>query len=191
MSRSMSLARSSLGLSSHGLAAARSRTRGVPSLCLSRATSRPRGLSPQLPSSARGQLPSTLAKASSEPSQQVSSLVEEQIETAAARTRYSVTLRKPLGLVLEEDKAGNILVAEVVPEGNADKSGVISEGDKLIATSGYVYTTENQYTGNTVRGGEQLVKMTVKGEKFDTVMAAIGSHPGHIKVQLELERAAK
>ena len=38
----------------------------------------------------------------------------------------------------------------------------------MIATSGYVYTTEQEYQGNTVRGGEQLVKMNVKGEVWET-----------------------
>uniref|UniRef100_A0A061R660 PDZ domain-containing protein n=1 Tax=Tetraselmis sp. GSL018 TaxID=582737 RepID=A0A061R660_9CHLO len=102
--------------------------------------------------------------------------------------RYKVTLSKPLGVVLEEDRSGSIYVAELIPDGNAIKSGLIREGDRLISTSGYVYTTEAEYQGNQVRGGERLVTLNVKGESFNTVMAAIGSHPGHVKVQLELER---
>ena len=35
------------------------------------------------------------------------------------------------------------------------------------------------------------VPASVPPQKFDTVMAAIGSHPGHIKVQLEFEQAAQ
>lgn len=31
---------------------------------------------------------------------------------------------------------------------------------------------------NWVKGGEQVVRLNVRGEKFDTVMAAISSHPG-------------
>mmetsp|Transcript_20526 Transcript_20526/g.53694 ORF Transcript_20526/g.53694 Transcript_20526/m.53694 type:complete len:177 (-) Transcript_20526:974-1504(-) len=102
-------------------------------------------------------------------------------------SRYSVTLSKPLGVVLEE-KNQSIYVGEVVQGGNAERSGLISAGDVLISTSGYVYTKENEYQGNMVRSGETLVTMNVKGESFDTVMAAIGSHPGHVQVQLEFER---
>lgn len=53
---------------------------------------------------------------------------------------------------------------EVVQGGNAERSGLISAGDVLISTSGYVYTKENEYQGNMVRSGETLVTMNVKGE---------------------------
>lgn len=39
------------------------------------------------------------------------------------------------GIVLEEDKAGNIFIAEVYPDGNASKSGLVDVGDQLIAVS--------------------------------------------------------
>ena len=39
-----------------------------------------------------------------------------------------------------------------------------------------------------MRGGEEVVRMSVRGQRFETVMAAIGSHPGNFTVKLELER---
>jgi C-terminal processing protease CtpA/Prc len=41
----------------------------------------------------------------------------------------------PAGIVLEEDKAGNIFIAEVFPNGNAFNSGLVDAGDQLIAVS--------------------------------------------------------
>jgi hypothetical protein len=103
--------------------------------------------------------------------------------------RYSVTLSKPLGLILEQDRDnGSIYVAEVVPEGNADRNGTISAGDILIATSGYTRTTEQKYGEIVVRGGERVVRLLVRGERFETVMAAISSHPATVQVTLEFQR---
>ena len=103
--------------------------------------------------------------------------------------RYEVTLKKPLGLVLEENVKGEgIYCVEVVPNGAADLDGQVRQGDQLIATSGYIYTTEQKYQDNIVRGGERLVRLATRGERFDTVMAAIRSHPGHVPVTLEFQR---
>jgi hypothetical protein len=46
------------------------------------------------------------------------------------------------------------------------------QGDTLISTSGYVYTNANEYTGNMVRSGEQLVTMNVKGEVRPSIVVA-------------------
>lgn len=106
-------------------------------------------------------------------------------------TRVKVELNKPLGIVLEEAKAGNIFVAEVVGGGNAEKSGLIDVGDQLIATSAIVYGSEEYYQGVKVRKGMQVVRLSVFGEKFDTVMAAIGTHPAHVKVTLEIQKCSR
>eukprot|EP01024_Parvocaulis_polyphysoides_P007419 TRINITY_DN12207_c0_g1_i1.p2 TRINITY_DN12207_c0_g1~~TRINITY_DN12207_c0_g1_i1.p2 ORF type:complete len:165 (-),score=17.47 TRINITY_DN12207_c0_g1_i1:314-769(-) len=103
-------------------------------------------------------------------------------------SRYQIQLRKPLGLVLEETKEGKIIVAEIVPEGSADQLGTITVGDELIATSGVTYSGSSDYGGAQVRTGQQVVRLNVNGERFETVMAAIGSHPGHIPVELEFQR---
>ncbi|KAI5071172.1 hypothetical protein GOP47_0013423 [Adiantum capillus-veneris] len=88
-------------------------------------------------------------------------------------SRVKVELSKPLGIVLEEDKAGNIFVAEVFEGGNADKSGLVDVGDQLIATSAIVYGSEDYYQGVRVRKGMQVVRLSVLGEKFDTVSSQV------------------
>jgi hypothetical protein len=41
--------------------------------------------------------------------------------------RYSISLKKPLGLVLEQNKdTGVITIAEIAPEGNAAKTGLVA-----------------------------------------------------------------
>ncbi|CAM6040130.1 unnamed protein product [Sphagnum compactum] len=103
-------------------------------------------------------------------------------------SRIKVELTKPLGIALEEDKFGNIFIAEVIRDGNADKTGLVDVGDQLIATSAVVYGSEDDYQGVMVRKGMQIVRLNVRGEKFNTVMAAIGTHPAYIKVKLELQK---
>jgi hypothetical protein len=42
-------------------------------------------------------------------------------------SRYSISIKKPLGLVLEQNKdTGVIVVAEIAPEGNAAKTGLVA-----------------------------------------------------------------
>lgn len=114
-------------------------------------------------------------------------LSEEQ--TNSRTDCFSVTLSKPLGLVLEMNQTtGNVTVVEIQAGGNAEKSGMIMEGDVLVSTTGYTRTTEQVYGETTVRGGERIVRLTVRGESFDTVLAAIGSHPASIPVTLEFRR---
>lgn len=73
------------------------------------------------------------------------------------------------GIALEEDKFGNIFIAEVIRDGNADKTGLVDVGDQLIATSAVVYGSEDDYQGVMVRKGMQIVRLNVRGEKFNTV----------------------
>lgn len=40
-----------------------------------------------------------------------------------------VELKRPLGLVLEEDDKGNVYVETVAPKGNAARTGLVKEGD--------------------------------------------------------------
>jgi C-terminal processing protease CtpA/Prc len=82
--------------------------------------------------------------------------------------RIRLSLKKPLGLVLEANKAGEIYVVEVVPEGSAAKDGRIEVGDQLISTSAIVYTSEDDYGGVSVKTGQKMVRLLVRGEKFDT-----------------------
>lgn len=77
------------------------------------------------------------------------------------------------GIVLEEDKAGNIFVGGLVEDGNAAKSGLVDVGDQLIATSAIVYNDSETYQGVSVRKGMEVVRLSVRGERFETVIAAL------------------
>ena len=101
----------------------------------------------------------------------------------AARVR--VEAKKPLGLVLEE-RRGGVFVGEVSPEGSCAEE--VRVGDELVQTSGVVYTSSEDYGGVQVKKGQEKVMMGTRGESFNTVMAAIGSHPGHEPVVLEFLR---
>ncbi|CAM9502887.1 unnamed protein product [Pylaiella littoralis] len=46
-----------------------------------------------------------------------------------------VELRKPMGLVLEEDERGNVYIVEIVPGGNASRKKMINVGDKITFVS--------------------------------------------------------
>eukprot|EP00903_Cladosiphon_okamuranus_P011731 g11030.t1 len=46
-----------------------------------------------------------------------------------------VELRKPMGLVLEEDERGNVYIVEIVPGGNASRKKSINVGDKITFVS--------------------------------------------------------
>ena len=99
--------------------------------------------------------------------------------------RVRVEARKPLGLVLEE-RRGGVFVGEVASEGRC--AGEVQVGDELVQTSGVVYTNSEDYGGVQVKKGQEKVMMPTRGETFNTVMAAIGSHPGHETVVLEFLR---
>jgi len=73
------------------------------------------------------------------------------------------------GIAFEEDKFGNIFVDEVLEGGNAYRSGLIEAGDQLIATSAIVYGSEEDYQGVMVRKGMQIIRLNVRGERFETV----------------------
>ena len=57
----------------------------------------------------------------------------------------------------------------MLPGGNAAKAAAIEVGDELIATSAVVYNSEMDYGGVKVRKGQEVVRLAVRGERFDTV----------------------
>lgn len=57
-----------------------------------------------------------------------------QQRSAGADDRV-VELKRPLGLVLEEDADGNVYVETVAPRGNAARSGLVKEGDIVTMCS--------------------------------------------------------
>ena len=103
-------------------------------------------------------------------------------------SRYSIKVKRPLGLVLEEDKQGNIFVAEVIEDGNAAKTGLVNAGDQLLFVSAVVFNKTNDYGGVQVKAGEETIKFMTRGEKFDTVMAAIGTNPSQRPVTLGFQK---
>lgn len=107
----------------------------------------------------------------------------------AGCARVRVALRKPLGIVLEQQRAtGRIYVVAVTPGGAADRDGRVSVGDELIATSAVVYSDSADYGGVLVKRGQQRVRLRVTGESFDTVLTAISTHPGTMDVLLDLQK---
>ncbi|KAG2439932.1 hypothetical protein HXX76_004051 [Chlamydomonas incerta] len=130
-----------------------------------------------------------VVRASGQPETNGAPVTASQDQVPIGCARYSVSLKKPLGVVLEQDvKSGNIFVVELKAGGSAALDGRIKVGDQLLATSGVIYTSESDYGGAMVKGGQQLVRLRVQGETFKTVSAAIGSHPGHIPVTMEFQR---
>eukprot|EP00746_Dinoflagellata_sp_MGD_P086803 gnl/MRDRNA2_/MRDRNA2_34394_c0_seq1.p1 gnl/MRDRNA2_/MRDRNA2_34394_c0~~gnl/MRDRNA2_/MRDRNA2_34394_c0_seq1.p1 ORF type:complete len:453 (-),score=61.52 gnl/MRDRNA2_/MRDRNA2_34394_c0_seq1:77-1435(-) len=103
--------------------------------------------------------------------------------------QYSVTIRKPMGIVLEEVPKNNelkcnlgaVYVAEVLPDSNAEKAGVLV-GDVLTSCSCIELKAgkEGEYAskGHGGRPFENFERGTfpTKGQTFDTTMAALGSN---------------
>ena len=103
-------------------------------------------------------------------------------------SRYEVRIKKPLGLVLEEDKTGKIFVAEILEDSNAARAGLINVGDQLLATSAMVFNSTQDYGGVSVKKGEETIRFATRGEDFKTVMAAIGTVPSQRPVTLEFQK---
>jgi len=110
----------------------------------------------------------------------------EQDAIPANCTRVSVEVKKPLGLILEEDGLGGIVVVEVVSEGNSAKTKLIRKGDKILAISAQIKTRTQDYGGVSVGSGEEMIRLQVQGEKFDTIMAAISSYPSQKTMKIDV-----
>ena len=115
----------------------------------------------------------------------------EDANIPANCSRVSVEVRKPLGLILEEDGLGGIVVVEVVPEGNCAKTKLIQAGDKILAISAQIKTRVQDYGGVSVGSGEEMIRLQVQGEKFDTIMAAIGSYPSQKPMKIDVLKCSE
>jgi C-terminal processing protease CtpA/Prc len=66
---------------------------------------------------------------------------EDDLSRYARQQRFAnsddriVELKRPLGLVLEEDGNGNVYVETVAPKGNAARTGLVKEGDIVTMCS--------------------------------------------------------
>ena len=113
----------------------------------------------------------------------------------------SVRLDLPLGMLLEEDAAGESVVATVVVaellEGGSAREGGLQVGDLLRATTAMSmamsYPTWNLLLGGVGRPSFQKVLLTTEGEPFEKIMQALGSNSveagGNGQVVLFIERA--
>ena len=100
-----------------------------------------------------------------------------------AGLEYTLTIKKPLGLVLAENRSTKeVYVEEITPGGNADASGMVCVGDVISKTSAIVLKSgrEGQYQkegyGQLVYDNWEAIEFDCAGQSFDTVMAAIGSN---------------
>lgn len=81
-----------------------------------------------------------------------------------------VELRRPLGVVLEEDEDGNVYVDAVAPKGNAARTGMVKEGDIVTMVSATF--------------GDQM--WSCRGVGLTRVLAAIRVRAGpNVKLALE------
>mmetsp|Transcript_23805 Transcript_23805/g.48367 ORF Transcript_23805/g.48367 Transcript_23805/m.48367 type:complete len:181 (+) Transcript_23805:60-602(+) len=96
-----------------------------------------------------------------------------------------VQLQSPLGIMFEENERkigpAGVVVIDLVPDGNAAKSGLIAKGDQLVGV-----------TGIRVMGGKyERLMCDCRKWDFDTVVDAIGSNTPSFKcdnVILRFER---
>uniref|UniRef100_A0A7S4FTI1 PDZ domain-containing protein n=1 Tax=Eutreptiella gymnastica TaxID=73025 RepID=A0A7S4FTI1_9EUGL len=115
---------------------------------------------------------------------------------------YEIKVRKPLGLVMEENKAspsiGAVFVAECIAGGNGGQAG-IKPGDVLQECSAVTLKTgkEGAYAkqGYGARPFDNFERITfdTRGQTFDNVMAALGSNSerwGYFDVDLKFARRA-
>ncbi len=82
---------------------------------------------------------------------------------------YEIALPRPLGIVFEEVEADGrkgVFVSELVPGGNAEKSGLVSVGDLLIAVTGVKVI------------GAKFDRPLIQADilDYDTIIMAIGSN---------------
>ena len=115
-------------------------------------------------------------------------------------TKVSTTLRKPMGIVFEEAAkggGGGLEVVELVPGGNAEKSGAVQVGDILNRCSAVVLKAGKEGKYETEGYGQRpydnwdRIMFDCAGQTFDDVMAALGSNNerwGFFDITVELLR---
>ncbi|GLC51945.1 hypothetical protein PLESTB_000565600 [Pleodorina starrii] len=108
--------------------------------------------------------------------------LETEVLAVPGSRVFTISLQKPLGLVLAE-RAERVVVESVNAGGHAAAAGVAA-GDVLLATSARPQVDTSK---GTLRG--QLILLATAGEKFSTVTAAIRSNTcSQCSVHLVLER---
>lgn len=104
------------------------------------------------------------------------------MDTAPSKC-ITLTIKKPLGLVLAENPTTKeVFVEEITPGGNADQTGDVKVNDVVTKTSAIVLKSgkEGSYEaegyGQRVYDNWETVEFDCTGQDFATVMAAIGSN---------------
>eukprot|EP00560_Eucampia_antarctica_P007981 CAMPEP_0197824170 /NCGR_PEP_ID=MMETSP1437-20131217/1479_1 /TAXON_ID=49252 ORGANISM="Eucampia antarctica, Strain CCMP1452" /NCGR_SAMPLE_ID=MMETSP1437 /ASSEMBLY_ACC=CAM_ASM_001096 /LENGTH=196 /DNA_ID=CAMNT_0043423711 /DNA_START=57 /DNA_END=647 /DNA_ORIENTATION=+ len=82
-----------------------------------------------------------------------------------------VELKRPLGLVLDEDENGNVVVETVAPRGNAARTGQVKEGDIVTMCS----ATFGDQMWSTRGAGLQRVLAAIRVRAGPTVKLALES----------------
>jgi len=98
-----------------------------------------------------------------------------QATVAAVKTvteEVTVTINRPLGMALAEDRRGAVFVEELVEGGNAEKAGTVEAGDVIVSCG----TSADALTA---------------AKDFDTVMDTLGSNPESETMSLVLSRTTK
>lgn len=100
-----------------------------------------------------------------------------------ANPEYTVTIKKPLSIVLaEKQSTKEVYIEEITAGGNADATGLVKVGDVVSKTSAIVLKSgrEGRYQqegyGQRVYDNWETIEFDCSGQDFDTVMAAIGSN---------------
>lgn len=164
------------------------RAGGPPSALVALPQRRNRAPTLRLPRAAPEDAAPTTTMTTSAPAALSTADFEEAATPPPGCSRYTVNIKKPLGLVLEQDTKTLVLrVAELSPEGAAERAGV-GIGDQLIAVSGVVYGRTEEYGEVQVKKEQQRVRLSARGETLKTIGAAISSHPGNWQVTLEFQR---
>lgn len=111
--------------------------------------------------------------------------------------RVTVTIRKPLGMVLAEAKNGAVFIESIDEGGNAAQQGDVRVGDVVRKTSARLLkegkSGEYAKKGHGGRPYEdfEAVMFECDGEDFKTVLAAVRSNNerwGIMEVTLEVSR---
>lgn len=109
----------------------------------------------------------------------------------------TATIEKPLGLIIAEDKSGEVLIESIEEGGNADRLGVFRVGDVLVSCSAIVMAEgknagkkEGIYKGNRKGGccstgcsdcpfnakNWVQIQFDCRGQSFEAVVAALSSN---------------
>lgn len=98
-----------------------------------------------------------------------------------------VELRRPLGIVLNQDDSGNVYVEAVAPKGNAARTGLVNEGDIVTMCS----ATFGDQMWSTRGVGLTRVLSAIKVRAGPTVKLVLENTTENVRRAKTSEKAAK